>query len=160
MKCDFAQNHTFTLHNFLLTIKSKQSDMLDNKRSFYIFDAILAIFLLLTVFLVVNVAISIPSADYSYESKDIRTAQDVMELLSGKIDFNDKTFIGKVSPVLEEGKNSKESVREVSEISKNKLDSFNLKNYQFTENNVLKGKVLAASGDYNKAGNVDVATRT
>ena len=85
MKCDFERNHTFTLHNFLLTIKSKPSDMLDNKGSFYIFDAILAIFLLLTVFLVVNVAISIPSADYSYESKDIRTAQDVMELLSGKI---------------------------------------------------------------------------
>ncbi len=134
--------------------------MLDNKGSFYIFDAILAIFLLLTVFLVVNAAISIPSVDYSYESKDIRTAQDVMELLSGKIDFNDKTFIGKVSAVLEDGKNSKESVREVSEISKNKLNSYNLKNYQFTENNVLKGKVLAASGDYNKAGNVDVATRT
>ncbi len=134
--------------------------MLDNKVSFYIMDAILAIFLLLIVFLVVNAAISIPTADYSYESKDIRTAQDVMELLSGKIDFSDQTFLGKISNILEEGKNSKKSIREVSEISKSKLDSYNIKNYRFSENNVLKGKVLASRGNYEKAGNVNVATRT
>lgn len=134
--------------------------MLDNKGSFYIMDAILAIFLLLIVFLVVNAAISIPTADYSYESKDIRTAQDVMELLSGKIDFSDQTFLGKISNILEEGKNSKKSIREVSEISKSKLDSYNIKNYRFSENNVLKGKVLASRGNYEKAGNVNVATRT
>ena len=134
--------------------------MLDNKGSFYIFDAILAIFLLLIVFLVVNAAISMPSADYSYESKDIRTAQDVMELLSGKIDFNDLTFLGKISEILVKGKNSKQSVREVSEICKDKLDSYDLKNYQFSENNILKGKVLASSGDYKNADNVNVATRT
>jgi hypothetical protein len=134
--------------------------MLDNKGSFYIFDAILAIILLLIVFLVVNAAISIPAADYSYESKDIRTAQDVMELLSGKIDFTDTTFIGKISGILKKGKNSKQSISEVSEISQNKLDSFNLKNYCLKENNVLKGEVLASSGDYSKATNVDVATRS
>ena len=133
--------------------------MLDNKGSFYIFDAILAIFLLLIVFLVVNAAIFMPSADYSYESKDIRTAQDVMELLSGKIDFNDMTFLSKISKILEDGKNSKQSVREVSDICKDKLDSYNLKNYEFSENNILKGKVLASSGDYKKANDVDVATR-
>ena len=133
--------------------------MLDNKGSFYIFDAILAIFLLLIVFLVVNAAISLPSADYSYESKDIRTAQDVMELLSGKINFNDMTFLSKISKILEDGKNSKQSVREVSDICKDKLDSYNLKNYEFSENNILKGKVLASYGDYKKANDVDVATR-
>lgn len=133
--------------------------MLDNKGSFYIFDAILAIFLLLIVFLVVNAAISMPSADYSYESKDIRTAQDVMELLSGKINFNDMTFLSKISKILEDGKNSKQSVREVSDICKDKLDSYNLKNYEFSENNILKGKVLASYGDYKKANDVDVATR-
>ncbi|WP_462314972.1 hypothetical protein [Methanobrevibacter sp.] len=134
--------------------------MLDNKGSLYITDAVLAIFLLLIVFLVVNAAISMPSADYSYESRDIRTSQDVMELLSGKIDFGDRTFIEKISTILEDGENSKESIQEVSEISKEKLDSYNIKNYQFSESNVLKGKVLASSGDYDKAANVDVATRT
>lgn len=135
-------------------------NMLDNKGSFFIIDAILAVILLLVVFLIVNSAISMQAYDYSYESKDIRTAQDVMELLSGRIDFSDETFLGKISNILEDGKNSKESIREVSEISKNKLDSYDLKNYMFCENNVLKGKILASSGDYNKAGSVDVATRT
>jgi len=133
--------------------------MLDNKGSFYIMDAILAIFLLLIVFLVVNTAITLPTSDYSYESKEIRTAQDTMELLSGKIDFNDNTFLGEISNILKEGKNSKESIRKVSEISKDKLDSYKLKNYALTENNVLKGEVLASKGDYKKASNVDVATR-
>ena len=123
-------------------------------------DAILAIFLLLLVFLIVNATISIPSVDYSAQSKDIRTAQDVMELLSGKIDFTDNSFIGEITAILEDGDNSKESLREVSKISKNKLDSYNLKNYKFSENNVLKGEILASSGDYNKAGSVSVATRS
>ena len=133
--------------------------MLDDKGSFYIFDAILAIFLLLTVFLIVNSTIS-QITNYSYESKDIRTAQDVMELLSGKIDFNDQTFLGQISTVLEDGDNSKESIREVSKISKDKLDSYEIANYRFTEDNVLGGEVLASSGDYKDANNVNVATRT
>jgi hypothetical protein len=133
--------------------------MLDNKGSFYIMDAILAIFLLLIVCLIVNTAITISIEDYSYESKEIRAAQDTMELLSGKIDFNDHTFIAEISNILKDGKNSKQSIREVSEISKDKLDSYKLKNYMLTENNVLKGEVLASKGDYKKATNVDVATR-
>ena len=134
--------------------------MSDNRGSFYIFDAILAVFLILLAFLVVNSVISIPTEDYSYESKEIRTAQDVMELLSGKVDFEDRTFLEEISAILEEGENSKESIGEVSEISQRKLDSYDIKNYSFTENNVLDGKVLASSGDYKKADNVDVASRT
>ena len=134
--------------------------MLDNKGLLNIIDAILAIFLLLMVFLVINVAVTMPTADYSYESKDIRQAQDTMELLSGKIDFTDQPFIEKISKILEENKNSKESVRRVSELSKEKLDSYNLKNYRFCENNVLKENVLASKGDYYQSGDVSVATRT
>ncbi len=134
--------------------------MLDNKGSFYIFDAIIAVVLILLVFLVVNTTISLPTSDYSYESKDIRTAQDVMELLSGKVDFDDRTFLEEISSILEDGENSKESIGEASEISKRKLDSYNIKNYRFTENDVLDGEVLASSGDYKKADNVDVASRT
>ena len=134
--------------------------MSDNRGSFYIFDAILAVFLILLAFLVVNSVISIPTEDYSYESKEIRTAQDVMELLSGKVDFDDRTFLEEISAILEDGENSKESIGEVSEISKRKLDSYNVKNYRFTENDVLDGEVLASSGDYKKADNVDVASRT
>lgn len=133
--------------------------MLDSKGSFFIIDAILAIVLILIVFFIVNSAISIPTPEYSYQTKDNRDVQDIMEVLSGKVDFTDQTFLGEISNILKENKNSKQSIREVSKISKDKLDSYNLDNYQFSENNVLKGEVLASSGDYKKAQNVSVATR-
>ncbi len=133
--------------------------MLGEKGYFYIIDAILAVMLLLMVFLIVNATISILSPDYSYDSKDIRMTQDTMEMLSGKVNFTDQTFLGEISEVLKSNDNSKESVREVSKLCKDRLKSFNLKNYRFSENNVLKGKVLASSGDYSKAGDVSVATR-
>lgn len=133
--------------------------MLDSKGSFFIIDAILAIVLILIVFFIVNSAISIPTPEYSYQTKDSRDVQDIMELLSGKVDFTDQTFLGEISNILKENKNSKQSIRKVSKISKDKLDSYNLDNYQFSENNVLKGEVLASSGDYKKAQNVSVATR-
>ena len=133
--------------------------MLDDKGYFYIIDAILAVMLLLLVFLVINTTISVSSPDYSYEIHDFKTAQDTMELLSGKINFTDQTFLAEISQILKNGENSKESIREVSKLCMDKLNSYNIKKYKFSENNVLKGKVLASSGDYSKAGDVSVATR-
>ena len=108
----------------------------------------------------VNTVISIPSPDYSYEANDLKSAQDIMEVLSKKINFTDQTFLCEISVVLKENKNSKKSIQEVSDICQNKLDSFKLKNYKFCENNKLKGKVLASKGNYNDAKEVSVATRT
>ena len=133
--------------------------MLDNKGNLYIFDAILAIILVLMVFLIVNSTLTLESPEYFYESHDIKSAQDIMELLSGKIDFGDVSFLSKISHKLEDGQNSKKSVQEVSAISKDKLKSYNLNHYQFSEENVLDGKVLAVSGDLNNAQNVSVASR-
>ncbi len=133
--------------------------MLDDKGYFYIIDAILAVMLLLVVFLVVNAVISIPSPDYSYDSRDITKTQDTMEILSGKVNFTDQTFLSKISGILKDNENSKESIREVSKLCKDELGSFNIENYRFSENNVLKGKVLASSGDYSKASDISVATR-
>ncbi|SEK24261.1 hypothetical protein SAMN05216439_0656 [Methanobrevibacter gottschalkii] len=133
--------------------------MLDEKGYFYIIDAILAVILVSIVFLVVNTAISIPSPDYSYDSREFRTAQDVMEILSGKVNFTDRTFIGEISKILKDNKNSKESINLVSKICKNKFKSLNLTNYRFTENKILKEKILDSSGDYSKSNIVSVATR-
>ena len=134
--------------------------MLDNKGSFYLIDAILAVVLLLIVFLAINATVTMPTHEYSYETRDIRTAQDVMELLSGRIDFQDKSFISEISGILKEGENSKESVREVSKISRDRLDSYDLENYRLVESNVLNDEVLALKGNYDDAENVSVATRT
>lgn len=133
--------------------------MLDEKGSFYIIEAILAITLLMTVFLIVNTTISVENPDYSYESKEIAMAQDTMGILSTKVSFHDQTFLGDISKILKENGNSKESIREVSQMCEDKLETFNLENYRFSENNVLNGKVLASSDDYQKAGEVTVATR-
>ena len=134
--------------------------MRDEKGSFYLIAALLAITVLLIAILIVNTVISIPSPDYSYEGHDLKSAQDVMEILSKKINFTDQTFLGEISTVLKENKNSKKAIRDVSNISQDKFDSFNLKNYKFCENNKLKGKILASKGNYDNAQDVSVATRT
>ncbi|WP_407377154.1 hypothetical protein [Methanobrevibacter sp.] len=134
--------------------------MKDQKGSFYLIESILAIAVLLIAVLVVNSIISIPSPDYSYESKDIRTSQDIMELLSKKVNFTDQSFLGEISIILKDNRNSKKSIREISDICQNKLDGYKLTNYKFCENNKLKGKVLASSGNFNNADKVSVATRS
>lgn len=133
--------------------------MLDEKGYFYIVDAILVVFLILTVVLIVNATISIPSPDYAYDYQKIRDAQDIMEVLSGKVNFTEKTFLDDITEILRKNENSKESVKEVSKICKTKFKDFNLENYRFTESNFLNSKVLASSGDYSNANKVSVATR-
>ena len=134
--------------------------MKDEKGLLYIFDVIFAVVLLLIAILVINaVVISIPSPQYSESVKDFKDAQDIMEMVNGKINSSDKTFIAEISSILAENENSKESIREVSDISKDKFHQFKLNNYRFTENNVLNGVVLASSGDYNDAENISVASR-
>ena len=134
--------------------------MTDEKGNFYLIESILAISILLMAVFVVNTVISLHSPDYSYDTLNFKTSQDIMETLSGKVNFTDKSFINHISDVLKDNKNSKKSVNDVSDICKEKFDTFNLKNYRFCENNVLDGKVLASSGDFSKASNVSQATRT
>ncbi len=134
--------------------------MSDEKGNFFIIDAVLAIILLLIIFLVFNSAISLQDSSYSGEIKEFKNAQDIMEILSGKISPADVTFIGEISEILKDNENSKESVSEVSKLSKDKFNTFDLKNYRFSETDILNDKVLASSGDYSKADDVSVATRT
>ena len=122
--------------------------MLDEKGNFFIIDAVLAVILLLAVFIVFNSAISIPDSSYSNEIKESKNAQDIMEILSGKVYYSDGTFIADISEILKENKNSKESIREVSGLCEDKFESLKIKNYRFRETNVLKDKVLESSGDY------------
>ena len=134
--------------------------MLDEKGNFFIIDAVLAVILLLVVFIVFNSAISIPDSCYSNEIKESKNAQDIMEILSGKVYYSDNSFIADISEILKENKNSKESIREVSGLCEDKFESLKIKNYRFSETNVLKDKVLASSGDYSNAKDVSSATRS
>ena len=134
--------------------------MLDEKGNFFIIDAVLTVILLLAVFIVFNSAISIPDSSYSNEIKESKNAQDIMEILSGKVYYSDGTFISDISEILKENKNSTESIREVSGLCEDKFESLKIKNYRFSETNVLKDKVLASSGDYSNAKDVSSATRS
>ena len=131
--------------------------MKDEKGYFYIIDAFLAILILLIAILMVNSVISTTSPSYSTQSHDFTSAQDTMELLSAKINFTDRIFIEDISNILSTNHNSKHSVREVSKLCSEKFKKLGIENYQFRENNVLGGKVLASSGMLGE--DVSIATR-
>ena len=106
----------------------------------------------------VNSIVSTSNPNYSSTSHDFKSAQDTMELLSAKINSTDRVFIEDISNILDENHNSKHSVREVSKLCREKFEKLSLKNYQFKENNVLGGKVLASSGAVGEY--VSVASRS
>ena len=120
--------------------------MKDEKGYFYIIDAFLAVLILLIVILMVNSIVSMSNPNYSSDSHNFKSAQDTMELLSSGINSTDRVFIEDISSILDENHNSKYSVRKVSKLCREKFKKLGLKNYQFKENNVLGGKVLASSG--------------
>ena len=133
--------------------------MNDEKGSLYIGDAIVALSILFVVMLMLNSLISLPNPTYSDISHNTKDAQDIMEILSGKVNFHDKTFLGEITGILKENKNSKKSIREVSQICEDKFSEFKLTNYRFIETKHLNSKVLASSGDFSKADKYSVATR-
>ena len=132
--------------------------MKDEKGYFYIIDAFLAIVILLIAISMVNTVISNSNPTYSDDSKDFNLAQDTMEILSRKINLTDRIFIEDISKILEENHNSKRSVKEVSKLCSEKFKKLGIKNYQFRENNVLGGKVLASSGTIGE--DVSIASRS
>ena len=133
--------------------------MLDEKGNFFIIEAILEIILLLIVILAFNSLILFQNSDYSSEIKSSMSAQEIMEVLDGKINFTDQSFLVDISAILKEKKNSKESIQEVSQLCDEKFETFKLQNYRFSENNLLDGKTLASDGDYSKAKDISVASR-
>ena len=133
--------------------------MLDEKGNFFIIEAILAIILLLIVILAFNSLILFQNSDYSSDIKNSMSAQEIMEVLDGKINFTDQSFLGDISAILKEKKNSKESIQEVSQLCDEKFETFKLQNYRFSENNLLDGETLAGDGDYSKAKDISVASR-
>ena len=133
--------------------------MIDEKGSLYIADAMIALSILFIAMLMLNSLVSLPNPTYSDISHDSKNAQDIMEILSGKVDFEDKTFLSYITHILKENKDSKKSVLEVSQICDDKFAEFKIDNYRFIESNHLNSKVLASSGDFTKADSVSVATR-
>lgn len=133
--------------------------MKDQSGNLYVADAILALGILFVAMLMLNSLVSIPNPTYSGVSHDSKTSQDIMEILGGKVDFEDRTFLGEITAILRENRNSQDSIRRVSSICEEKFSEFHLTNYRFVESNHLDSTVLVAGGEYSKAENVSTATR-
>ena len=121
----------------------------DNKGFVSLADAMLSIFILLMVLMAFNMMIDIEVPSLSEESNDFKTSQDIMEIMSSKVDGRDYTVLERITYILSENNNSIASKREVKVI----LDEFFMVyfddryHYSFVETNQLNGEVLSSNGD-------------
>ena len=133
----------------------------DNKGFISLIDALLSIFILLMVLIAFNMIIDIDVPSLSEENSDFKTSQDIMEIMSSKIDGRDYTLIERISYILSSNNNSIASKREVKLL----LDDFfsdyleNNHRYAFVESNNLDGEVLSSNGDYESSDRVNAAIR-
>ena len=133
----------------------------DNKGFVSLADAMLSIFILLMVLVAFNMVVDIEIPSLSEESNDFKSSQDIMEIMSSKVDGRDYTVLERITYILSENNNSIASRREVKAI----LDEFFIVyfddryHYSFVETNQLNGDILSSNGDYSSSDRVNVAIR-
>ena len=133
----------------------------DNKGFVSLADAMLSIFILLMVLVAFNMVVDIEIPSLSEESNDFKSSQDIMEIMSSKVDGRDYTVLERITYILAENNNSIASRREVKAI----LDEFFMVyfddryHYSFVETNQLNGEILSSNGDYSSSERVNVAIR-
>ncbi|MCC7553274.1 MAG: hypothetical protein KO202_02105 [Methanobacteriaceae archaeon] len=131
----------------------------NEKGIFSIIDGIFAITLIFIVFLLFNYMIDFQH-DYSGYTNDFKDSQDYMELLSNKINFEDKSILEKSENILKNNNNSKKSIDEVSCLINESFNDLQIEsNFLFTETNYLKSYPILQSGNINDAQNISVAIR-
>ena len=135
--------------------------IIDNKGFVSLADAMLSIFILLMVLVAFNMVVDIEIPSLSEESNDFKSSQDIMEIMSSKVDGRDYTVLERITYILAENNNSIASRREVKAI----LDEFFMVyfddryHYSFVEINQLNGDILSSNGDYSSSERVNVAIR-
>lgn len=136
----------------------------DNNGFVSLIDALLSIFILFMVLIAFNMMIDIDIPSLSEENNDFKTGQDIMEIMSSKVDGRDHTLIERISYILSSNNNSISSKRKVKAL----LDDFfsiylgndnQYHHYAFAETSQLNGEILSSNGDYESAKTVNVASR-
>lgn len=136
----------------------------DNNGFVSLIDALLSIFILFLVLIAFNMMIDIDIPSLSEENNDFKTGQDIMEIMSSKVDGRDHTLIERISYILSSNNNSISSKRKVKAL----LDDFfsiylgndnQYHHYAFAETSQLNGEILSSNGDYESAKTVNVASR-
>ena len=84
----------------------------DNNGFISLMDALLSIFILLMVLIAFNMMIDLDVSSLSEKNGDFKTRQDIMDVMSSKVDGRDYTLIERISYILDENNNSIESKRE------------------------------------------------
>jgi hypothetical protein len=137
-----------------------------NKRFFKNNKGFLSLFEILTGFLIIilalisfNIGVNMYIPTNSEEIVDYNEAQDIMELMSSKIDINQQSFLEKIKQKLESDSYFEDSLDEISFMSGTFLNETTDKNYLLLENNQLNGTVLAVNGDFNSAENIASSIR-
>ena len=136
----------------------------DDKGFVSLIDALFAVLVLFMILMTFNMLIDMDIPSLSQENNDFKTGQDIMEIMSSKVDGRDYALLEKISYVLSEDNNSVASKRKVKSILddffSDYLENDNHKyNYAFLETNQLNGEVLSSNGDYADADRVIVVGR-
>ena len=133
----------------------------DNKGFVSLADALLSIFILFMVFIAFNMMIDIDLPSLSEENNDFKTSQDIMEIMSSKIDGRDFSLIERISFILSSNNNSIASIREVKSLLYDFFSAYldNGYHYAFVETKNLNGEILSSNGDYESSDRVNVAIR-
>lgn len=135
--------------------------IIDNKGFVSLADAMLSIFILLMVLVAFNMVVDIEIPSLSEESNDFKSSQDIMEIMSSKVDGRDYTVLERITYILSENNNSIASKRKVKAIL---VEFFMVYlddryHYSFVETNQLNGEILSSNGDYSSSERVNVAIR-
>ena len=133
----------------------------DNKGFISLIDALLSIFILLLVLIAFNMVIDIDLPSLSEENNDFKTSQDIMEIMSSKVDGRDHSLIERISFILSSNNDSISSKREAKALLDDFFSSYldDGHHYAFMETNHLNGEVLSSNGDYESSDRVNVAIR-
>ncbi|WP_273476291.1 hypothetical protein [Methanobrevibacter woesei] len=132
-----------------------------NERGYVaVFEALMVIFLVLTCVLFLNSVVVTSNPSLSQKADNFNKAQDIMEALSGKVNFTDETFLSEISNILSDRWDKNKAIQEVSKLAKPKFEELGLKdNYKFVEVNEFNGATLLSSGNYDSAENISIASR-
>ena len=133
----------------------------DNKGFISLIDAMLSVFILLLVLIAFNMVIDIDLPSLSEENNDFKTSQDIMEIMSSKVDGRDHSLIERISFILSNNNDSISSKREAKALLDDFFSSYldDAHHYAFVETNHLNGEVLSSNGDYESSDKVNVAIR-
>ena len=136
----------------------------DNKGFLSLMDALLSILMLFMILISFNLMMDMDIPSLVEENNDFKTSQDIMEIMSSKLDGRDYSTLERISYILSKNNNSISSKREVKLIlddffSRHLSDNEMNYHYAFVESNQLDGEVLSSNGDFSSADRLNVAIR-